>query len=72
MKEIQIKKVIGVGADLPPFLGLAHRHFEKAADLPKGATYAALTIPVDLLGMIAPADLLDKIEGVEVVYRRIP
>ena len=68
---VEIFKVRGQG-DLPIFLGLCHRHFEKA--LPSGSDAKRLTItaPIDLLDIIAPQYLLDHIEELSIVYERKP
>lgn len=69
--EVVIQKVRqGNEVSLPPFIGLFHRHFQKA--LPKVASQesAIVTAPVDLLDLILPDRLLDQIESIEVVYKK--
>jgi hypothetical protein len=66
---IEIQKVRGNGADLPVFLSIAQRHFEKAIPT-VGSGRATLTIPTDLLNVLLPGPLLDTIESIEVTYAR--
>lgn len=66
---IEIEKVRTSG-EMPPFLGVVQRHFEKAKPaIPPGVT-VHLNAPVDMLGFLIPQALLDTVESVEVVYRR--
>lgn len=67
--EVHIQKIIGLGADLPPIFALAHRHFEKSNPM-CSAKQATLIVPLDLLDFLAPVGLLDKIESIEVTYRK--
>ena len=65
---INITKAKNIG-ELPPFLGLAQRHFEKA--MPAcGDLRATLTIPLDMLDMLVPQALMNALEEVQVVYEK--
>lgn len=64
---IQINKVRDRGP-LPPFVGLLHRHFQKALPALASNKQAVLNAPIDLLDMIVPDDMLDSIESIEVHY----
>jgi hypothetical protein len=66
-KTVDVSKLIGIGTPLPPFLGLIHRHFEKARPAVNGKK-ATLNAPVDLIDMIVPEDMLKDIESIEIVY----
>lgn len=64
----------------PSYISLAHRHFEKAKT--EGARVIAsagsnlpvdsrsFVIPVDLLRLTIPPELVNEIESIEVVYGR--
>jgi hypothetical protein len=65
---IEITKVKGQG-EMPPFLGVCHRHFEKA--MPAcGVTQATLTAPLEMLEFLIPAALVNAIESVEILYKK--
>lgn len=66
--------------DVPAYIGLAHRHFEK--EMPLGAiikdrgngssltergTYLA---PVDLAAMVLPVEYVEQIDSIELEYER--
>lgn len=56
-------------AELPAYLGLFHRHFEKA--IPTVATpEATVNAPVDQLGLLLPPDLIEGIEEISITYRK--
>jgi hypothetical protein len=66
--QIEISVVRGKG-ELPGFLGLFHRHFQKAIPATTG-TQAKLIAPLDLLDMMVPSNLLANIESIEIHYDR--
>lgn len=68
-KEVNIIKVIGNG-ELPGFIPLVHRHFQKAKPFVASATSATVIASTDLLDLIVPEKLLSQIESVEVVYEK--
>jgi hypothetical protein len=56
--------------DFPVFLGIIHRHFEKSLPSVSNAREVTLVAPIDLLDMLVPAALLDKIDSLEITYRK--
>lgn len=67
---VEISKVKNDGS-LPPFLNLAHRHFQKSLPhITPGQKRATLTINVDLLDLIVPTPILNRIESIEVTYEK--
>ena len=74
--EVHITKIAPFG-QLPPFIGLAHRHFEKERPLGSMITNnATLTekgvyiVPVDLAAMVLPPDYIEGIDSIELYYER--
>jgi hypothetical protein len=65
---IEIQKVKGVG-EMPPFLGVIQRHFEKAIPISSG-TGATLTAPLEMLEFLIPAALVNAIESVAIIYKK--
>jgi hypothetical protein len=69
---IEVEKVRNNG-ELPPFLGVLQRHFEKAKPVtgpaPKQATH--LTAPLEMLDFLVPAILIGSLESVEIVYQKL-
>lgn len=64
---VEITKVIG--SELPPFLPLLHRHFQKSLPyVPSGAMTSTLVANVDLLDLLVPQPILESIESIEIVY----
>ncbi len=68
--EINITKVIGQGADLPAFFGVVHRHFQKSVPFTASSQEATLVVPLDLLAMLVPEQLINSIESITVTYRK--
>lgn len=68
-KIIEVSAIRGKGA-IPAFLPLFQRHFEKSNPTVASTKEATVIAPLDLLSMIAPADLIKSIESIEVTYRR--
>jgi hypothetical protein len=68
-KTIEISKVRD-RATLPAFVGLCHRHLEKSMPALKSDKQATVTVPVDLLNMIVPEELLAGVEGLDLVYKK--
>lgn len=69
-KEIDISKY-RYGQPVPAYISFAHRHLEK--EVPGCVSTKdeqRFLIPVDLLGLTLPAELVAEIESVELVYRR--
>jgi hypothetical protein len=66
--QVEISVVRGKG-ELPGFLGLFHRHFQKAIPATTGQQ-AKLIAPLDLLDMMVPSNLLSNIESIEIHYDR--
>ena len=69
MRAINIQKVRNIG-EMPPFLGVAQRHFEKAIPVSGEVKKATLTIPLDMLDMLVPQALMNALEEVQVVYEK--
>lgn len=76
---IEIEKCIEFG-QLPPHIGLGHRHFEK--EMPASGYNATLMgekvketgkyiMPVDLAAKILPLEYIDQIDSIEIEYERI-
>jgi hypothetical protein len=63
---IDISKIRG--SELPAFLGLIHRHFEKAKPVVASVKTATVNASVDLLDMVVPPDILATIDSVEIHY----
>lgn len=57
---------------IPGYVNFGHRHLEKEQPAPRdvSGTEARYIIPVDLLSIPLPADLVGEIESVELVYKR--
>lgn len=68
-QTVSIQKIIQQG-DLPGFLPLIHRHFQKANPATASNQDAIVNAPVDLLEKILPPPLLTTIDAVEVHYKK--
>lgn len=68
-KVVTVKKVKGQG-EMPPFLGLIHRHFEKAKPAVGNVRDALIVAPTDLLEHVFPGDTLSNIESIEIRYHK--
>ncbi len=55
---------------LPPFVELGHRHLEKEASAPVGVKEATFILPLDLLRMVLPDDMVANVDSVELSYKR--
>ena len=76
-REIRVDKMMGSGltnSTLPSYIDVGQRHFEKEKPIGLGDHGAAgvriYTLPVDLLALTLPADMVEGIESVEMVYRK--
>lgn len=65
-KEIVIVKEAKLGG-LPTYLSVFHRHLEK--EKPSDNPTRTFSVPVDLLRLNFPAELVDEIEEVDLVYQ---
>jgi hypothetical protein len=68
-KRIDISKVRD-RTEIPGFVSLGHRHFEKANPAVKSSTSATINMPVDLLEKMCPSELTESIESIDIVYRK--
>lgn len=68
-KVVEITQVKG-SAELPPFIPLAHRHFQKSLPFVADTRAAKLNINVDLLDLLLPARLLNEIEEITIEYQK--
>lgn len=68
-REVIVLKTAGEG-ELPPFIPLFHRHFQKAKPFVGDRTRATLVANVDLLDLLVPESFLNKIESIEIVYQK--
>lgn len=68
-KVIVVKKVRTLG-EMPPFLGVIHRHFEKARPPVANLKEAKLVAPTDLLEHVFPPDSLRDIDSIEILYHK--
>jgi hypothetical protein len=71
-KVIEVIRDVGFQGPLPPYVGLGHRHLEKAHPVPvrtHGTHIVTYLIPVDLLAMVLPASVAKEIESVEFHYQ---
>lgn len=57
-------------SDFPPFIGVIHRHFQKALPSTSDAREVTLTAPLDMLGFMIPEHVLNRMESLEIVYHR--
>jgi hypothetical protein len=55
---------------LPPFVEIGHRHLEKESSAPVGVKEATFILPLDLLRMVMPDDMVAGIDSVELGYKR--
>jgi hypothetical protein len=55
---------------MPPFLGVIHRHFEKAKPQIGGVKSATITAPLDMLDLLIPQALLNSIEELQITYQK--
>lgn len=60
----------GSTSELPAFIGLFHRHFQKSMPTVASDREATVTAPVDLLDLMMPESLLKDVESVEVHYKK--
>ena len=68
--EVQVSKVSNLG-DQPPFLGICHRHFEKAKPfVASGAKEVILMAPLDMLDFLLTPALVAEIDEIQIVYKR--
>ena len=69
-RTVEVTMVRGVG-EVPPFLGLFHRHFEKVKPATLDAKKGTFVAPVDLLTLINPrTSILNSIEEITVTYEK--
>jgi hypothetical protein len=68
-KVIEVTKLIGQG-ELPGFIPLAHRHFQKALPHVSNNKKVTLTVATDLLDMVVPERILNQISSVEIEYEK--
>lgn len=68
-KIIVIHKRKGIGEDLPSFIFVAQRHFEKCPPVVVGDT-ANLLVPTDLLNLDLPQALVNEVKELRVEYKR--
>jgi len=76
-REIRVDKMMGAGltnSTLPSYLDVGQRHFEKEKPIGFGEygveDRRSFTLPVDLLALTLPTELVEGIESVEMVYRK--
>lgn len=67
---VTVRKVRQLG-DMPPFLGVVHRHFEKARpEIPAALKEVSLNAPLDMMDFLLPNALLAGVESIEIIYKR--
>lgn len=67
--RVEVLKVRDTG-QIPPYIPLIHRHFQKACPALANRDYAQVTAPVDLLSLMMPEWMIDHIESIEVTYKK--
>jgi hypothetical protein len=66
---IEVRKNRNAG-EMPPFLGVIHRHFEKAIPISGSTNKVTLIAPLEMLEFLIPQALVNGIESVQIVYEK--